>query len=434
MCHDVRRNSPSVAACSPTRSCMATTSRIAASSAARSAATSISPAACAARAASRRAGRSRLPTWSARNGGSVRTIEDGDAGRLTSAWQDPVRWWAADRALVHPGLDGMDDAAAHRHHRTRRGGAPPGTWPTPDATQRRRARPPRRPGRRARPHVGPPAPPRGPAPGRAGPRRGAGARGNGGRGVPAIRRRRHRRSRPSRRNCSSPRSPELVAARPGRVRLAVDGPPPTNPRALADAVAVELRARGRATIVVDAGGLPASRRRYGWSSGARTRTCSSTAGSTSAACAARCSNPRRRADRAGCCPGCGTPTRTGPTATPTSRCPRTAWSCSPAALLLGRGLPLDVAVHLRMTDDGPGPSAAGRQRWTLPAYARYAAENTPEENADLLVLADHPDRPRCDAEVKEVGEEGVEPSRPYGHTDLNRARLPFRHSPWRSES
>jgi len=45
---------------------------------------------------------------------------------------------------------------------------------------------------------------------------------------------------------------ELVAARSGRVRLAVDGPPPTNPRALADAVAVELRARGRATIVVDA--------------------------------------------------------------------------------------------------------------------------------------------------------------------------------------
>ncbi len=28
-----------------------------------------------------------------------------------------------------------------------------------------------------------------------------------------------------------------------------------------------------------------------------------------------------------------------------------------------------------------------------------------------------------------VGEEGVEPSRPCGHTDLNRARLPFRHSP-----
>src|SRR5207249_3677820 len=30
-----------------------------------------------------------------------------------------------------------------------------------------------------------------------------------------------------------------------------------------------------------------------------------------------------------------------------------------------------------------------------------------------------------------VGEGGVEPPRPYGHTDLNRARLPFRHSPQR---
>ena len=28
-----------------------------------------------------------------------------------------------------------------------------------------------------------------------------------------------------------------------------------------------------------------------------------------------------------------------------------------------------------------------------------------------------------------VGEEGFEPSRPRGHTDLNRARLPFRHPP-----
>ena len=28
-----------------------------------------------------------------------------------------------------------------------------------------------------------------------------------------------------------------------------------------------------------------------------------------------------------------------------------------------------------------------------------------------------------------VGEEGFEPSRPLGHTDLNRARLPFRHPP-----
>lgn len=28
-----------------------------------------------------------------------------------------------------------------------------------------------------------------------------------------------------------------------------------------------------------------------------------------------------------------------------------------------------------------------------------------------------------------VGKGGVEPPRPFGHTDLNRARLPFRHLP-----
>jgi len=61
-------------------------------------------------------------------------------------------------------------------------------------------------------------------------------------------------------------------------------------------------------------------------------------------------------------------------------------------LLLGRGLPLDVAVHLRM-----GPVALARRldpdlHWTLPAYRRYDEERGPDVT-DLLVFADHPDRP-----------------------------------------
>ena len=63
------------------------------------------------------------------------------------------------------------------------------------------------------------------------------------------------------------------------------------------------------------------------------------------------------------------------------------------ALLLGRGLPLDAAVHLRMSEKALERRLADDERWTLPAYARYEVENTPEEIADLLVLADHPDRP-----------------------------------------
>ena len=63
------------------------------------------------------------------------------------------------------------------------------------------------------------------------------------------------------------------------------------------------------------------------------------------------------------------------------------------ALLLGHGLPLDLAVHLRMSEQALARRLPADERWTLPAYARYGAENAPEKIADLLVLADHPDRP-----------------------------------------
>jgi hypothetical protein len=63
------------------------------------------------------------------------------------------------------------------------------------------------------------------------------------------------------------------------------------------------------------------------------------------------------------------------------------------ALLLGRGLPVDVAVHLRMTAAALARRLAGELAWTLPAYARYEKERDPAGEADLLVLADHPERP-----------------------------------------
>src|SRR3954462_7687572 len=71
MCHDVRRNSPSVAVRSPASRWSATTSRMAASSTSRRPGSSSSRAWCRARASRSSGGRSRLPTWSARNGGSV---------------------------------------------------------------------------------------------------------------------------------------------------------------------------------------------------------------------------------------------------------------------------------------------------------------------------------------------------------------------------
>jgi hypothetical protein len=63
------------------------------------------------------------------------------------------------------------------------------------------------------------------------------------------------------------------------------------------------------------------------------------------------------------------------------------------ALLLGQGLPFDLTVHL-----GLSPAALERrtdpaERWTLPAYARYAEEALPEEAADVVVRADDPRHP-----------------------------------------
>jgi hypothetical protein len=46
-----------------------------------------------------------------------------------------------------------------------------------------------------------------------------------------------------------------------------------------------------------------------------------------------------------------------------------------------------------MTPAALARTVAEPERWTLPAYARYDAEHDPAGTADLLVLADHPDRP-----------------------------------------
>ena len=81
MCHDARRNSPSVADCRPTSSWSFTTSRIASSSMARSSSAVILSLAKSSRACSSSGGRRRLPTWSARYGGVLRADMPGTLPR-----------------------------------------------------------------------------------------------------------------------------------------------------------------------------------------------------------------------------------------------------------------------------------------------------------------------------------------------------------------
>jgi hypothetical protein len=51
-----------------------------------------------------------------------------------------------------------------------------------------------------------------------------------------------------------------------------------------------------------------------------------------------------------------------------------------------------VTVHLQMSAAALDRHTAAEQRWMLAAYARYERENDPS-GADVLVRADHPERP-----------------------------------------
>lgn len=185
----------------------------------------------------------------------------------------------------------------------------------------------------------------------------------------------------------------LVTARPGRrVRLVLDGAPATRPDALADEVATRLRLHGRQVVALAATDFlrPASLRLErgrtdaemfldGWlDDGA---LCREVLGPAADGGSGRVLPRLWDADR--------------------DRAYRDTYRSLPpdgvmllsGSLLLGRGLPVELAVHLRM-----GPAALARttpaeQQWTLVAYERYDRERDPAGAADLLVLADHPQRP-----------------------------------------
>ncbi|MER5623934.1 uridine kinase [Streptosporangium sp. NPDC002544] len=62
-------------------------------------------------------------------------------------------------------------------------------------------------------------------------------------------------------------------------------------------------------------------------------------------------------------------------------------------LLLGRGLPFDLTVHLRLSPGALARRTPDEERWTLPAYARYEAEVAPARVADMVVRVDDPRHP-----------------------------------------
>lgn len=63
------------------------------------------------------------------------------------------------------------------------------------------------------------------------------------------------------------------------------------------------------------------------------------------------------------------------------------------SLLLGRWLDADLTVHLTVRPATLARRTPAQDRWTLPAFARYDAETTPTQVADVVVHVDDPRHP-----------------------------------------
>ncbi|PSK62033.1 hypothetical protein B0E53_06068 [Micromonospora sp. MH33] len=199
-----------------------------------------------------------------------------------------------------------------------------------------------------------------------------------------------------------PITPELLvtdlAARlagvavPGRLRVAVDGPPAAEPDALAAALVDPLRAAGRPVLHVRAADFlrPASiRLEHG-----RTNPDAYYGGWVDEAGLRREVLDPAGPDGSGrLLPSLWDAAADRASRAPYVELPPGGVVLVSGALLLGGGLPFDVAVHLVLS-----PAALDRRtdpelRWTLPAFARYADEVDPASFADVVVRADDPRHP-----------------------------------------
>ncbi|GAA0994911.1 uridine kinase [Acrocarpospora macrocephala] len=191
---------------------------------------------------------------------------------------------------------------------------------------------------------------------------------------------------------------DRIAAYPRQewVRVAIDGAPATHPADLADALVEPLRTRGRETLRVSSWDFlrPASLRfEYGKQDpDAYYDDWLDVNGLTREVLA-----PLDPGGSGKVLPTLWDPVKDRATRAPYTVLPPGAVLLLDGTLLLGRWLPLDFTVHLRLS------SAALERRttdaWTIPAFLRYEEEVAPANVADVAVSVD---RPRHPALIEEV--------------------------------
>lgn len=184
---------------------------------------------------------------------------------------------------------------------------------------------------------------------------------------------------------------DLIAATPGHVRVAVDGPPCAGPGALAAGLVEPLRARGRPVAVVDATTFwrdASLRYEYG-----REDVESFLSWLDAGALRREVLDPLGPGGSGRFLPSLRDPA--------TNRATRAAPATAEPAqvvvvhgpLLLGLGLPFDRTVHLAVSRAARARRTPAAEAWTLPAFDRYDAEVAPAEFADVAVRADDPRHP-----------------------------------------
>ncbi|MEH1015075.1 uridine kinase [Micromonospora sp. CPCC 206060] len=177
-----------------------------------------------------------------------------------------------------------------------------------------------------------------------------------------------------------------------RLRVAVDGPPAAGPELLADALVDPLRARGRPVLRVCTDDFlrPASLRlEYG-----RTNPDAYYTGWLDESALRReVLDPAAPAGSGRLLPAFWDARTDRATRAEYVTLPPGGVVLVSGAFLLGGGLPFDVTVHLVLSPAALARRTGPDQRWTLPAFARYAEEVAPDTFADVVVRVDDPRHP-----------------------------------------
>lgn len=176
------------------------------------------------------------------------------------------------------------------------------------------------------------------------------------------------------------------------LRVAVDGAPAARPGVRAEALADELRLRGRAVLVVGTGGFlrPASLR---YEYGRRDPDAYYDGWFDTGALWREVFGPVEAGGTGRVLPDLWDPATDRATRSPRAELPPGGVLLVHGPFLLGHWFPFDLTVHLRLSPAALRRRTEEDERWTLPAFERYEREVGPAEVADVVVTTDDPRHP-----------------------------------------